>query len=110
MCSAGVIFYYMKAIEQAAFAGEVMDYRGLSAYLKMAPNTLRHKVMRNEIPFYKIGSSVRFCKKDIDEWLAEYKRFKKRVAADVGVEKAAPPSDGDAASVGGVTSTGGVND
>jgi excisionase family DNA binding protein len=74
----------MKAIEQAAFAdevtsqNEVMDYRGLSAYLKMAPNTLRHKVMRNEIPFYKIGSSVRFCKKDINEWLVEHKQNKKR--------------------------------
>jgi excisionase family DNA binding protein len=63
----------MKAIAPAAVSdevtsqNEVMDYRGLSAYLKMAPNTLRHKVMRKEIPFYKIGSSVRFCKKDIDE-------------------------------------------
>jgi excisionase family DNA binding protein len=53
---------------------EVMDYRGLSVYLKMAHGTLRHKVMRGEIPFYKIGSSVRFAKKDIDAWLAGYRR------------------------------------
>jgi|GEM_PF-1944712 len=76
----------MKAIEQTAVADEVMDYRGLSAYLKMAQNTLRHKVMRNEIPFYKIGSSVRFCKKDIDEWLAGHKRYKKRDVADGEIE------------------------
>jgi len=79
----------MKAIEQAAFTDEVMDYRGLSAYLKMAQNTLRHKVMRNEIPFYKIGSSVRFCKKDIDEWLSEHKQYKIRNAADGDIGSAA---------------------
>jgi len=76
----------MKAIEQAAFADEVMDYRGLSAYLKLAQNTLRHKVMRNEIPFYKIGSSVRFCKKDIDEWLAGHKRHKRLDVTDREIE------------------------
>jgi len=79
----------MKAIEKAAFVDEVMDYRGLSAYLKMAHNTLRHKVMRNEIPFYKIGSSVRFCKKDIDEWLIEHKQNKKWKPADGEIESAA---------------------
>ena len=84
----------MKAIEQAAFADEVMDYRGLSAYLKLAQNTLRHKVMRNEIPFYKIGSSVRFCKKDIDEWLAGHRQYKKRDVADRGIESGAVSSAG----------------
>ncbi|MDR0497752.1 MAG: helix-turn-helix domain-containing protein [Treponema sp.] len=48
---------------------EVMNYRGLSAYLKMAQGTLRHKVMRGEIPYFKIGQSVRFAKKHIDLWL-----------------------------------------
>jgi excisionase family DNA binding protein len=84
----------MKEIETTAVADEVMDYRGLSAYLKMAPNMLRHKVMRKEIPFYKIGSSVRFCKKDIDEWLIEYKQSKKRVVAEGKIESAAVSSVG----------------
>lgn len=48
---------------------EVMNYRGLSEYLKLSQGTLRHKVMRNEIPFFKIGSSVRFSKTKIDAWL-----------------------------------------
>ena len=48
---------------------EVMNYRGLAVYLKMAENTLWHKVMRGEIPYIKIGSSVRFAKKHIDVWL-----------------------------------------
>jgi len=48
---------------------DVMDYRGLSAYLKLSYGYLRHKVMNNEIPFVKIGASVRFSKKKIDIWL-----------------------------------------
>jgi len=84
----------MKAIGQAAFADEVMDYRGLSAYLKMAENTLRHKVMRNEIPFYKIGSSVRFCKRDIDGWLVEHRQYKKLDTTVGETESAAVPTAG----------------
>jgi excisionase family DNA binding protein len=51
---------------------EVMDYKGLSAYLKMAQNTLRHKVMHGKIPFFKIGKYVRFSKKDIGLWLEKH--------------------------------------
>lgn len=50
---------------------EVMDYRGLSEYLKIPQGSLRHKVMRNGIPYFKIGRSVRFSKKQIDLWLEE---------------------------------------
>ena len=51
---------------------EVMNYRGLSTYMKLAQGTLRHKVMRGEIPYFKIGWSVRFSKREIDLWLAEH--------------------------------------
>jgi len=30
---------------------EVMNYQGLSAYLKISQGSLRHKVMRGGIPF-----------------------------------------------------------
>ena len=66
----------MKVLEPPT--DEVMDYRGLSAYLKMAQGTLRHRVMRGEIPFFKIGSSVRFAKKHIDKWLEEHHRGPRR--------------------------------
>jgi len=62
----------MKLIEPAG--NEVMSYKGLSAYLKLSHGYLRHKVMRNEIPFFKIGYAVRFSKKQIDEWLQEHQR------------------------------------
>ena len=62
----------MKIIETPD--GEVMSYRGLAAYLKLSQGTLRHKVMRGKIPFFKIDGSVRFSKKKIDEWLEEKHR------------------------------------
>ena len=60
---------------------EVMDYRGLSVYLKLAQGTLRYRVMRGEIPYFKIGRSVRFSRRQIDLWLAEYHRESKREQA-----------------------------
>ena len=57
---------------------EVMNYRGLSAYLKFAQGTLRHWVMQGKIPHIKIGRSVRFDKKQIDAWLEENKEKQRR--------------------------------
>jgi len=48
---------------------DVLNYRGLSVYLKLSQNTLRHKVMKGSIPFFKIDGAVRFSKKQIDKWL-----------------------------------------
>jgi len=54
---------------------EVMNYQGLSEYLKIPQGTLRHKVMRGGIPYLKIGRSVRFSKNQIDLWLEERQRM-----------------------------------
>ena len=76
----------MKVVEPSA--DEIMNYRGLSLYLKMAQGTLRHLVMWGEIPFFKIGRNVRFAKKDIDVWLKQHKRSPKQIpdgnAVDAG--------------------------
>ncbi|MDR2376726.1 MAG: helix-turn-helix domain-containing protein [Treponema sp.] len=53
---------------------EVMDYKALAAYLKMAEGTLRHYVMEKSIPFVKVGTHVRFLKGEIDRWLLERNR------------------------------------
>jgi len=66
---------------QEAPIDEVMDYRALSAYLKVAEGTLRHWVMRRAIPYFKIGRSVRFAKRHIDMWLAEYHREPRLIPA-----------------------------
>jgi excisionase family DNA binding protein len=55
-------------------ADELMGYRELAAYLKVAEGTLRHYVMRRTIPFTKVGTHVRFLRAEIDLWLLERKR------------------------------------
>ena len=74
----------MKVNVMEMSTNEVMDYRGLSMYLKLSQGTLRHWVMHGKIPFYKIGSSVRFAKKHIDVWLEEHHRWLKRTQAGDG--------------------------
>jgi len=53
---------------------DVMNYKELSAYLKMGETTLRQKVMKGTIPSFKIDGAVRFSKIEIDEWLKGHKR------------------------------------
>jgi excisionase family DNA binding protein len=60
--------------EEKPKADEVMDYRALAAYLKLAEGTLRHYVMEKSIPFVKVGSHVRFLKGEIERWLLERNR------------------------------------
>jgi excisionase family DNA binding protein len=60
--------------EEKPKADEVMDYRALAVYLKLAEGTLRHYVMDRSIPFVKVGSHVRFLKGEIDKWLLERNR------------------------------------
>jgi excisionase family DNA binding protein len=55
-----------------------MSYKGLSAYLKLSQNTLRHKVMNGKIPCIKVDGTVRFSKKKIDAWLEENQKGAKR--------------------------------
>lgn len=50
---------------------DLMTYEDLSSYLKLSVGYLRQLVMRREIPFKKLGRSVRFRKNEIDEWVEE---------------------------------------
>ena len=61
---------------------DVMNYKQLSAYLKLGETTLRPKVMKGTIPSFKIDGAVRLSKKDIDEWLKEHKRNNKNIALE----------------------------
>ena len=73
----------MKEIEP--LPNDVMSYKGLSAYLKMSQGTLRQKVMRGKIPFFKIDGAVRFSKVKIDAWLEEHhKNMNRKQAGDNG--------------------------
>jgi excisionase family DNA binding protein len=70
--------------EEKPQADEVMDYRALAAYIKLAEGTLRRYVMKGAIPFVKIGAHVRFLKPEIEKWLLELNRRPagKRAAQD----------------------------
>jgi excisionase family DNA binding protein len=72
---------YMTVVEgdmgEEKAQGEILNYQTLAVYLKMAEGTLRHYVMREEIPFVKIGAHVRFLKVEIDRWLLEGHRCPK---------------------------------
>jgi excisionase family DNA binding protein len=45
-------------------------YKEVAEYLQLSEHTLRHFVMLRQIPFRKLGRSVRFLKSDIDQWAA----------------------------------------
>lgn len=51
--------------------GEVMNVGGVAEYLGLAPSTIYDKVRDLEIPHSRIGTLIRFRKKDIDHWLGE---------------------------------------
>ena len=53
---------------------DVMNYKDLSKYLKMAVGTLRHWVADGKIPYSRYGRNVWFVKKDIDEWLHKHQQ------------------------------------
>jgi excisionase family DNA binding protein len=56
-------------IPAAVRIGDIFDYKGLAAYLKVSEVTLRRWVMESRSPFTKVGSHVRFHKDDIRAWL-----------------------------------------
>lgn len=55
----------------------LMNVKEAAAYLGTTPSTLYTKVWRHEVPFVKLGRSVRFDVKDLDE-LIERSRVKPR--------------------------------
>ena len=71
---------------------DVMNYKQLSAYLKMGETTLRQKVMKGTIPSLKIDGAVRFSKIEIDEWLKGHKR---KTSENKTIETDTPKNDTD---------------
>jgi excisionase family DNA binding protein len=70
---------------------DVMSYKDLAVYLKMAEGTLRHYVMAQTIPFVKVGAHVRFLKREIDTWLKE----RQRCPVDKGMARAGRDKGGE---------------
>ena len=51
-----------------------------AAYLRVKPRTIYQWVWRRRIPFLKAGSTVRFRRAEIDDWLARRNRKETRLA------------------------------
>lgn len=49
---------------------EIMTVKELAEYLKIAEKTAYRFVAEGKIPGFKVGSSWRFRKKEIDGWIA----------------------------------------
>ena len=48
---------------------EFLTCKQLSSFLKLSQASIRRRVRTKTIPFIRIGRSLRFRKKDIEEWL-----------------------------------------
>lgn len=49
----------------------LLSYADLSDYTKISQSTLRRMVMNDELPYYKIGRSVRFRLAEIEEYFVK---------------------------------------
>jgi excisionase family DNA binding protein len=55
-------------------SGEVMTIREVAQYLKLAEKTAYRLAGEGKIPGFKVGSSWRFRKSEIDRWIAAQER------------------------------------
>jgi excisionase family DNA binding protein len=56
----------------------LLNIKQISEYLNIKQKTIYKKVEKGEIPYYKIGSLVRFKKEEIDHWLESFRNGKER--------------------------------
>ena len=49
----------------------IMTVPEVAEYLKLAKSTVYYMVQRNQIPYLKIGKSVRIRESDLIEWIEE---------------------------------------
>lgn len=52
-----------------------LDFKELTAYLKMPRSTLYRLVQKKQLPGHKIGRGWRFDRDDIDRWIKSDKRI-----------------------------------
>lgn len=56
--------------QENILTGDVMDVDGVAAYLGFSSSTIYSKVKDLDIPYVRIGGSLRFSKVEIDKWLS----------------------------------------
>jgi excisionase family DNA binding protein len=87
------IFFFMKgntvggsgeSMGESTERQDLYDCEELAGYLNIKVDTLRHWVMQDKIPYFKVGICVRFSKRRIEEWLEEHARGPQKVRAPRG--------------------------
>lgn len=59
---------------------QLMTAAELAAYLNLAEKTIRNRVSAGTMPYLKVGPSLRFRRKEIDQWI-ETQTARSRTAA-----------------------------
>ena len=50
---------------------KTVDYHGASEVLGLAERTIRNMVSRKQLPYFKLGKSVRFSVERLEAWMNE---------------------------------------
>lgn len=58
----------------------LFDIKQISKYLNIKEKTIYYKVESGEIPYYRIGTLIRFKKGEIDQWLEGCKSKNQQVS------------------------------
>lgn len=59
-------------MDSNAIEDRLLTVDEIAAYLGLKPQTIYNKVSQREIPFEKVGKSVRFRRATIDQWVQSH--------------------------------------
>jgi len=48
---------------------EILTLKEAADYLRFSPDTIREKIRLQQIPFYRVGGSIRFRRSKLDAWV-----------------------------------------
>ena len=55
--------------QQTAPVREILDIEETADYLRLSVNTVREKVRLRQIPFFRVGGTIRFRRSKLDRWV-----------------------------------------
>lgn len=58
-------------MQNNVFEDRLLTAREAGRYLGLAEGTVRNKANKDEIPFVKLGKSLRFRKSELDRWIID---------------------------------------
>lgn len=78
-CRATETGAYMKQLKTLEHNNDlIFDIEDASRFLNLKVSRIRYEIFRKSIPYFKIGRSVRFSKKDLISWVLNQKQESQR--------------------------------